>query len=202
MVLQFVFLSSLSHQSSFTPSVSGLMSSGSTLNRILNRVHTVTARIHGRAGGCLWPGEAHEMGRGNYKTTQLYSRSLNASSWLCDLLVKQYDWCRRRQQPVEERCGTILDLLLFLCSTTFYHCVSWSLHQSTEAFFFLFNSLPNALFIITFLDVSGGICQISISICFFVLLYLSRSLQDIRYTSLWFWGAVYDYSHMLSWRSV
>lgn len=165
MVLQFVFLSSLSHQSSFTPSVSGLMSSGSTQNRILNRVYTVTARIHGRAGGCLWPGEAHEMGRGNYKTTQLYIRSLNASSWLCDLLVKQYDWCRRRQQPVEERCGTILDLLLFLCSTTFYHCVSWSLHQSTEAFF-LFNSLPNALFIITFLDVSGGICQISISICF------------------------------------
>lgn len=136
MVLQFVFLSSLSHQSSFTPSVSGLMSSGSTQNRILNRVHTVTARIHGRAGGCLWPGEAHEMGRGNYKTTQLYIRSLNASSWLCDLLVKQYDWGRRRQQPVEERCGTILDLLLFLCSTTFHHCVSWSLHQSTEAFFF------------------------------------------------------------------
>lgn len=85
-----------------------------------------------------------------------------------------------------------------LLFTTVFH----DLCISRQKPFFLFNSLPNALFIITFLDVSGGICQISISICFFVLLYMSRSLQDIRYTSLWFWGAVYDYSHMLSWRSV
>lgn len=90
------------------------------------------------AGGCLWPGEAHETGRGNYRTTQLHSRSLNACSLLCDLLVKQYDWCRRRQQPVEERCGTILDLLLFLCSTTFYHCV-FMISASVDRSLFFFN---------------------------------------------------------------
>lgn len=49
-----------------------------------------------------------------------------------------------------------------LLFTTVFH----DLCISRQKPFFLFNSLPNALFIITFPDVSGGICQISISICF------------------------------------
>lgn len=64
-----------------------------------------------------------------------------------------------------------------LRSTTFYHRVSWSLHQSREAFF-LFNSLPNALFIVEFSDVSGRLPnQYTVYSFFLFLLYMKFTMN-------------------------
>lgn len=60
-------------------------------------------------------------------------------------LVKQYNWCRRQQQPVEKGYGEpylILDSFIFWAN--FYYCVSWCLYQLTEAFVLIwqFNLMP------------------------------------------------------------
>lgn len=95
------------------------------------------------------------------------------------MLVKQYNWCHwQQQQPVKGSYSkTILDLLLFyvqLLFTTVFH----DLCISGQKPFFLFNSLPNALFIVEFLDVSGVFAK---SYSFLLLFFFCPSVYEQKF---------------------